>query len=470
MQAQRSFFMLLILMLVAALSLGSFASADDTESKPNIVYIMADDLTHHDLGCYGGQALTPNMNKLAKQGVRMTRCFQAVPMCSPTRHNIYTGLYPVKSGAYPNHTFAKAGTKSIVHYLKPLGYRVALSGKNHVAPKSVFPFEYSGAKNPDMKVIENLMVESKAAGTPFCLFACSNEPHSPWNKGDASRYPADKVKLPSCFVDTAETRKAFSKYLAEITYYDSQVGQIMELLEKHGLVDNTLVMVTSEQGSSFPFAKWTCYDAGLQSAMICRWPGKIKAGSLSSAMVEYVDITPTFIEVAGGGALKHLDGKSMLGVLQGKTKTHKDHVYGIMTTRGINSGSEHYGIRSVRSKTHKLIVNLTPEIEFRNVFMKEDIFISWEKKATGGDAGAIALVKRFKHRPAIELYDLGKDPFEQTNIASNPENAQVIKALRIELDAWMKSQGDLGQATELDAKNHQGRGRSKKKKQSKQNK
>ncbi len=117
-----------------------------------------------------------------------------------------------------------------------------------------------------------------------------------------------------------------------------------------------------------------------------------------------------------------------------------------------------------------MIANTTPQIEFRNVFMKEDIFISWEKKATGGDAGAIALVKRFKHRPAIELYDLGKDPLEQTTPASNPENAQVIKALRIELDAWMKSQGDLGQATELDAKNHQGRGRSKKKKQSKQNK
>ena len=447
--------------------LTSAASVTHAASKPNIVYIMADDLTHTDLGCYGGQAHTPNIDNLAKQGVRMTKCFQAAPMCSPTRHNIYTGLYPVKSGAYPNHTFAKAGTKSIVHYLKPLGYRVALWGKSHIGPKAVFPFEILRTGKPGMASIEKLMVDSKQAGTPFCLFACSNEPHSPWNKGDATRYPTAKLKLPPYFVDTPETRKNFADYLAEITYYDGQVGQILSLLEKHGLADNTLVMVTSEQGSSFPFAKWTCYDAGLQSAMVCRWPGKIKAASRSDAMVEYVDITPTLIDAAGGTSPKYLDGKSMVDVLQGKSKTLKDHVYGIMTTRGINSGSEHYGIRSVRSKTHKLIVNLTPEVEFRNVFMKGAVFVSWEKKAADGDAGAIALVKRFKHRPAIELYDLGKDPLEQNNIAANPENATIIKELRAKLDAWMKSQGDLGQETELKAKDHQRRGGKKSKKPTK---
>ncbi|MEM7478554.1 MAG: sulfatase-like hydrolase/transferase, partial [Planctomycetota bacterium] len=95
-----------------------------SDSKPNFVFIIADDCTFRDLGCYGGQAKTPNMNRLAGQGMQFSRCFQSAPMCSPTRHNIYTGLYPVKSGAYPNHTFAKAGTKSVAHYLRPLGYRV----------------------------------------------------------------------------------------------------------------------------------------------------------------------------------------------------------------------------------------------------------------------------------------------------------------------------------------------------------
>lgn len=445
-----------ILLFVFAVLAGNLFAAE----RPNIIYIMADDCTHREFGCYGGQAHTPNIDQLAKEGVRFTRCFQAAPMCSPTRHNIYTGLYPVKSGAYPNHTFAKDGTRSIVHYLKPLGYRVALSGKTHISPKEVFPFEYSGKNNnPDMTAIDLLMAESKKTGTPFCLFATSNEPHTPWNKGDASRYPADQVKLPPYYVDTPQTREGFSKYLAEITYYDGQVGEIIALLKKHGLAENTLVMVTSEQGNSLPFAKWTCYDSGLQSAMLCRWPGRTKPATETDAMVEFVDICPTFINVAGGDIPDGLDGKSFVDVLQGKTTEHKDYVYGIMTTRGIINGSEHYGIRSVRSKTHKLIVNLTPEVAFSNICQKGTEFKSWEAKAAGGDTDAAAKVARYKRRPGIELYDIVNDPLEMNNIANNPENAPVIKALQAKLDTWMADQGDLGQPTEMEANEHQHHGK-----------
>jgi len=431
-------------------------------AKPNLIYIMADDCTHRDLGCYGGEAYTPNIDRLAQEGMRFTRCFQAAPMCSPTRHNIYTGLYPVKSGAYPNHTFAKAGTQSIVHYLQPLGYRVALSGKTHISPKEIFPFEYSGKdSNPDMEAIDKLMNESKEAGTPFCLFATSNEPHSPYTKGDPSRYPPEKIKLPPYYVDTPVLRELFAKYLAEITYYDGQVGDILKLLEKHGIADNTLVMVTSEQGNSFPFAKWTCYDSGLQSAMICRWPGVIKPGSVAHAMVEYVDLCPTFIDAAGGTIPGTLDGSSFMKVLTGKTDEHKKYVYGIMTTRGIISGSDHYGIRSVRSGTHKLIVNLTPEVEFRNACTQSAEFKSWEEKAAAGNAAAAALVKRYKHRPAVELYDIIQDPLEMSNIAGNPENVPVLQELQIQLDAWMRAQGDQGAQTEMEALEHQVRNRNK---------
>ncbi|MDA7618962.1 sulfatase, partial [bacterium] len=418
-----------------------------------------------DLGCYGGQAKTPHIDQLATQGMLFERCFQAAPMCSPTRHNIYTGLYPVKSGAYPNHTFVKEGTKSLSHYLKPLGYRVALSGKTHISPRDIFKFEYSAkGNNPDMAVIESLMVESKEKGTPFCLLACSNEPHAPWDKGDTSQYPPAKVELPSNLVDTPETREGYSKYLAEITYYDQQVGDVLALLKKHGLAENTLVVVTSEQGSEFPFAKWTCYDAGLQSAMIARWPGKIAAGKKSKAMVEYVDLCPTFIEAAGGKIPEGLDGKSFLPVLKGEKQEHKKHVFGMMTTRGIINGSEHYGIRSVRSETHKLIVNLTPDVEFRNIAMKTPFFLSWEALAKKGDARAIYLVNRFKRRPAIELYNVVTDPLETKNIAGKEENSEIIKSLRKELNEWMLEQGDLGQATEMDAGNHQAKGRKKGKK------
>ncbi|MFK7822502.1 MAG: sulfatase-like hydrolase/transferase, partial [Planctomycetaceae bacterium] len=208
--------------------LSLIASSTLAADRPNLLFIIADDCTFRDIGCYGGQAHTPTIDALARQGMRFTRCFQAAPMCSPTRHNIYTGLYPVKSGAYPNHTFVKDNVKSVVHYLKPNGYRVALSGKTHIGPRKLFRFEYSGKKNPDMGVIDQLFADTAETGKPFCLFACSNEPHAPWDKGDPSRYPPESIKLPANFVDTPETWEAMSKYLAEITYFDSQVGQCLE--------------------------------------------------------------------------------------------------------------------------------------------------------------------------------------------------------------------------------------------------
>lgn len=426
---------------------------------PNIVFINADDLTHADLSVYGGQAHTPNFERLAAEGMQFSHCFQAAPMCSPTRHNLYTGIYPVKTGAYPNHTFAKKGTKSIVHHLRPHGYRVALSGKRHIAPPEVFPFEYSGSNNPDMEAIEKLFVESKTAETPFCLFACSNEPHSPWNKGDASRYPPESVQLPPYLADTPETRDGFSRYLAEITFYDGQVGQILDLLEKHGLVENTLVMVSSEQGNSFPFAKWTLYDAGLQTALIARWPGRVAAGSKSDAMVEYVDVVPTLLDAVGAEPLGELDGKSFLPVLLGEKDEHKEYVFGIMTTRGIINGSDSYGIRSVRSRTHRLIVNLTPETLFQNACTKSAEFRSWVAAAESGDRKAARLVEKYQRRPAEELYDVSGNWHDFDNRIDASDHAEIRDDLREKLDAWMKDQGDLGQATELAALEHQGRGR-----------
>jgi N-sulfoglucosamine sulfohydrolase len=420
--------------------------------KPNLVFVIADDCTYHDLGCYGGQAYTPNIDRLADQGMRFTRCFQSAPMCSPTRHNIYTGLYPVKSGAYPNHTMVDPDTKSVVQHLDPLGYRVAHSGKSHVSPKNVFAWESltGSGNNPAFDEVDRFLSECKSNDEPFCLLLCSNEPHSPWTKGDASRYPPEKIKLPPYFVDTPQTRQSMSKYLAEITYFDGQVGQTMSLLDKHGLAKDTLLIVVSEQGSSFPFAKWTCYDNGLQSALIARWPGQIEPASVNPAMIEYVDILPTFIEAAGGTPDANLDGKSLLPAFAGAT-SHKSHVFGEMTTRGIINGSDHFGIRSVRSETHKYIWNFSPEVEFQNAATQSSEFKSWQERAAGGDAHAAELVRRYTTRPEIELYDVVNDPFEMNNLADQPGFDDVKQNLRAELDRWMAACGDRGQATEMDA-------------------
>ncbi len=436
---------------VAIACLCTIAHAAD---KPNFLFVIADDCTFRDIGCYGGQAHTPNIDRLATEGMKFTHCFQCAPMCSPTRHNIYTGQYPVKTGAYPNHTATYDHVKNIIHYLRPHGYRVALSGKTHIGPRPVFDFEYSGKSNPDMNAIDQLFDECSSNDTPFCLFACSNEPHTPWNKGDASRYPPSEIKLPPYIADTPEVREGYSRYLAEITYYDDQVGQLLELLDQHQLADNTLVMVVSEQGNSMPFAKWTCYDNGLQSAMIVRWPGKVKEGAVSDAMVEYVDVTPTFVDAAGLEPASDFDGRSFVDVLAGKADQHKEFVFGAMTTRGIINGNDCYPIRSIRSRTHKLIVNLQHDQKFTNACTKSDEFVSMAQAASDGNQHAAELVKRYHYRPEIEFYDLAVDPLEMNNLADDPKYADRIASMRKRLGVWMDQQGDRGVETELVANHH----------------
>lgn len=447
----RSLIALVVVLFVQWTVAGTTGAAE----KPNFLFIMADDCTFRDLGCYGGQADTPHINRLAEQGMRFTHCFQAAPMCSPTRHNIYTGQYPVRTGAYPNHTQTFEDVQNITHYLKPLGYRVALSGKTHIGPRELFTFEYSGKdNNPDPEAVDKLFAECAEGETPFCLFACSNEPHTPWNKGDATKYPPSQVKLPPYLPDTQPMRKGFSHYLAEITYFDSQVGQLLDSLQAHGLADDTLVMVVSEQGNSMPFAKWTCYDNGLQSAMIVRWPGKVAAGSVTDAMVQYVDVTPTFVDLAGGTPAAELDGQSLANVLTGKTNEHKQFVYGIMTTRGIINGNDSYPIRSVRSRTHKLIMNLEHDQLFTNACTKSPEFLSLVTAAESGDTEARHAVDRYQRRPPVEFYDVVNDPLEMNNLASDPEQATMIASLREQLQSWMDAQGDEGIETEQVANQH----------------
>jgi N-sulfoglucosamine sulfohydrolase len=441
-----------------ALMLCSAAIAQNVKEsqQPNILLFLADDCTYRDLGCYGStDVITPTIDNFAKEGMQFSRCFQATAMSSPTRSNLYTGIYPVKSGAYPNHTFAKEGTNSIVQYLAPKGYKTGLLGKTHINPRSVFPFEYLGDKADelDFSKMDEFLSKSSTDKKPFCLYVCSHQPHGPYTKGDPSKYDQSMVKLPPYLVDTKETRAEFVKYLAEINYLDGEFAQALELLKKHGFSDNTIVIFASEQGNSFPFSKWTCYGTGLQSAFLARWPGKIKPATKSDAMIEYVDVVPTFMEIAGLKPPEVLDGKSFLPVLLGKETTHKQFVYGIQTTRGIIEGSDYYGVRTVRSEKYRYILNITPEATFSNGTINGATFQSWVKKGKT-DPKAKELANKYQHRPAEELYDVVNDPFEMNNLAKNPKFAKERKELKEKLETWMKSQGDKGQQTELEANEH----------------
>jgi len=373
-------------------------------------------------------------------------------MSTPARACLYTGLYPVKNGAYPNHSVVYDGTKSIGHYLAPAGYQTALLGKSHVNPAGSFPFEFLGDPGDDLdfKKLEKFFSEASGGQQPFCLFVCSHQTHYPRTKGDTLNFDPAKIRLPMYLVDTKEMRSEFVKYLAEIQYLDEEFGKCMELLKKNNLEESTVVVFTSENGNNFPFAKWTCYDNGLQSAFIVRWPEKIKPGSATDAMIEYVDVAPTFIEIGGGKVPAGLDGKSFLPVLLGKRSTHKHYVYGVQTSRGIDYGPEYYGIRTIRTETFRYIYNLTPEAAFRSGFTRTDLYKSWQAKALT-DTVAQSIINRFLHRPAEELYNVVDDPLQLHNIILDPKYSKTARHLKKKLFEWMDQQGDKGQATELKA-------------------
>ena len=435
------------------------------KDKPNIILFLADDQSIDDVGCYGNNVIsTPNTDRLAKEGLRFNLAFTPTAMCSPSRSALYTGLYPHRNGCHPNHSNIKPGIKTLPYHLKSMGYRVGLAGKVHVKPKGQFPFEYIGLKPEQIEKF--ITFESDK---PFCLIVASHEPHGPHKKGG---YEPGRIPVPKNKVDTPQTRQQLANYYTDIDLLDEELGRVLELLKKNSLEQNTLFIYASDHGYDI-FAKWSCYDAGLHTPFIVRWPGKVKPKTVTDAMISFVDVVPTLIEIAGGKPPKGIDGRSFLPVLLGHENKHRDVVFGAHTNRGIISGRA-YPIRCLRTRTHKYIRNLNPDGMFQCVTthghdykeIDHSMWGSWKQKA-GTDAFAAKRVKMFQHRPAEELYDIIKDPYELKNLADNPENQKLLASLRKKLDAWMKHQGDRGMEAEMAVPLHKSRTVKKQKKKPK---
>ena len=289
--------------------------------------------------------------------------------------------------------------------------------------------------------------------TPWSLVVSSNQPHVPWNRGVEYPYGPDEIRLPPYMVDTETTREALTSYYAEINYMDRQVGQVLQHLRETGQAKNTIVLFLTEHGSNFPHCKWTCYDTGVRSAAIVRWPGVVAPGRVSDALVQYVDVMPTLLEAVGGTPETHdFDGRSFLPLLEGERETHRETAFSLQTSKGIYEGPEAYGIRSVRTDHYRLVWNLNWQQDFQNLVTAGFApYESWEEKATGGDPFARERVRWYQKRPEFELYDLRVDPYELDNRAETPAYQSVRARLKDELDAWMEQQGDQGVKTERNA-------------------
>lgn len=448
------------LLVGAAFAQGT--SGAEKALRPNVVIVMADDLDSRQLSCYGGKNLrTPHIDALARQGMKFNQMIASEAMCVPTRASLFTGLYPVRHGSFQNHKPVNEGVKSIGHYLGDLGYTVALTGKDHsTKPVSVFPFKIikgfeTNCVSPtdDYSLADIREFITNNDGKPYCLFIMSTNPHAPWTMGDPSEFKAEDLVLPPHWVDTRDVREQFTKYLAEVRRLDNQVGDVMALLKETGQEDNTVFIFLGEQGPQFPGGKWTLWDNGQRSSMIVRWPGKVKPRSQSEALVQYEDITPTLVAMAGGEPLSGLDGKSFLPVLLGESKIARDYAYGIHNNKPEGPA---YPMRSVRDTRYKLILNLAPGQQYHIKYMmnpakKNSYWNTWTAKAERSAADK-KLIERIVHRPAVEFYDLQKDPYELNNLANKTSYQDLVKRYRAQLAAWMEQQGDEGATIDIDYK------------------
>ncbi|MDA3923213.1 MAG: sulfatase [Kiritimatiellae bacterium] len=454
-----------IFMLGVALTAALFAGAE----APNFLILVGDDISSSSLGCYGSPNpnTSPNIDKLAREGIRFTNMFVSEAICAPTRAELYTGLQPHRNGCMKNHAATKAGTLSVVHYLRKLGYRVGLTGKRHIRPNSVYPFENVKGFTPNCNArkktdeswegVEEFI--TRDPDQPFCLFICSIHAHAPWDSGDSSLWMLDELKLPPSLVDTKETRHYYREHLAEVRLFDEQVGKAQALLQKTKLDGTTALIVLDENGAGMPGGKWTTYDWGVRSACLIKWPGLTDGIFETDALAQYCDILPTLIDAGGGAVPSDLDGKSLLPLIRQETKNHREKSFFTY-----NSGPEGppFSSRAVTDGRFKLMWNLTPDNLFavrvingfdygyedkkdpnRHVRM---MYLSWLKKAKNGDAAAAEAVQRFRKHPEFQLFDLSKDIWERNNLADNPEYASKLEELKASITEWMKHQGDKGAA------------------------
>ncbi|MEG3659923.1 sulfatase [Arenibacter palladensis] len=417
-------------------------------SQPNILIIIADDCTYSDLPIYGGRNVnTPNIDLLASESLVFNKAYLSMAMCAPSRAEFFTGKYPQSNGLAYNHGKAKENVKSIVQYLGQLGFRTGIAGKIHVKPDSVFPFEkveglergsVSKTVGFDSAGMEEFIARDNA---PFCLVAGLVVPHAPWTVGDASHFNKEELILPPYMADTPETRENYSRYLAEIEVLDKQVGLTLEMLEKSGKADNTIVIFTTEQGSKFPFNKWTNYDMGVHTGFIVRWPGKTPLGERTDALIQYADVLPTLLDAAGGRPNGNdFDGSSFLGVIKDNLSKHRKFVYGMHNNipegpsypiRSITDGNWHY-IKNIQSESIYVVKHLMGTTRTSNFWS------SWLYESTSSEH-TLNLVNRYMKRPTEELYNLSEDPFEQNNLAEHPSYQKLKLKLSQELENWTKT-------------------------------
>jgi len=415
--------------------------------RPNILWVTCEDICP-DLGCYGDSySRSPNIDKLAGEGVRFANCFDHSGVCAPSRSGIITGMYPSSIGTM--HMRCKGVpppyVKCFPEYLRAAGYYCTNNAKtDYNFDPPITAWDENGrqahwrnrAKGQPFFAVFNIEIthESQIRANPK-QFAQQTRLLKPEDRHD----PA-KAVLPPYYPDTPIVRRDWANYYDLITAMDLRVAEFLKQLEDDGLAGNTVVFFYGDNGRGLPRAKRWIYDSGMHVPLIVRWPGKIKPGSVRDDLVGFVDLGPTVLSIAGVKVPSYMQGQAFLGE---QTAPPKPYVFAARDRM-----DETYDIiRAARDKRFKYIRNFEPEKPYAQPINYMDQMPTMKEmrrlNAEGKLSGPQALFFR-PTKPVEELYDTAADPHEVANLADSPEHQETLKRMRAALDKWMKDTNDKG--------------------------
>ena len=403
-------------------------------SRPNIVFVICHDLGQY-VGCLGAPIETPNIDALAGEGVLFSNYCCTAAQCSPSRGSIMTGRYPHCNGLVGlAHLGWEIGANEVTlpMYLNRAGYHTRLIAHQHEhneSPRLGYQV-HDDAKNDARSVAEALgeFLRGEAQdGRPFFVSCGITEPHRPYEREGYERDDPETLTPLPYLPDRPGIREDLAGLHGLIWRLDEAVGSMRAALEESGLADNTVFIFTTDHGIAMPRAKGTCYDPGIHTALIVRWPGRFAGGRVQSELLTNCDMLPTLLDLAGAEVPPQVEGRSFLGLLDEDDYEPRADIFCEMTWH-----DQYNPMRAVRTNRYKYIRNFGRR---PLVYMPADIYV--------GPAGEEMIDDFYNEvRPEEELYDLLADPLEQHNIFDEPEYQSVAWELRARVYTWMVETND----------------------------
>ena len=434
------------------------SEAASVEERPNILFIISDDQSFPHAGAYGDKIVkTPNFDKIASEGVLFMNSYCAAPTCTASRGGALTGQATHRLDEGGNlYGILPSRFKVYPDILEEAGYFVGYTGKGW-APGTT---ETTGRKrNPAGPRFEDFdtFLQQTPKDKPFCFWFGSLNPHRPYEPGSGAKsgMKIEDVTVPPFLPDTPEVRSDILDYYYEVQLFDKQVGEYLRALEASGRADNTIVVVTSDNGMPFPRSKANIYDISVHMPLAIRWPAKVKGGRKVDDYISHTDFAPTFLEAAGLKPLHEMTGKSLIPLLTKDKSLGRDAIYFERERHArARDGNLSYPMRGVRTRDFHYIRNFMPDRWPAGDPKRPDTGGIGYGDIDGGPTKDLVVKRRgdeaiskYFHmacdkRPEEELYDLKNDPWQLNNVADKPEYAEARRKMRAMLDKWMSDTGD----------------------------